>query len=91
MSAFSRPREGALGWGVFGALSLIAGIVVVAIPEKSVTVLAVVVGIWLLVIGLLEVVAALVLQHAAAGGGGAGNRPDRPPTSWSADDVFRGA
>jgi uncharacterized membrane protein HdeD (DUF308 family) len=81
MSAFSRPREGALWWGVFSVISLIAGIVVIAVPETSVTVLAVLVGIWLLVIGLLEVVAALVLQHAAAGGGS----PDRPPAPWPAD------
>ena len=82
MSAFSRPREGALWWGVFGAVSLIAGVVVIAVPEHSVTVLAVLVGIWLLVLGLLEIVAALVLQHAASSGGGSG---DRPPTSWTAD------
>ena len=66
MSAFSGPREGAVWWGVFGFASLIAGVVVVASPEASVTVLAVLVGIWLLVIGLLEIVAALILQHALA-------------------------
>jgi len=37
--------------------------VVVASPEASVTVLAVLVGIWLLVLGLFEIVAALVLQQ----------------------------
>jgi uncharacterized membrane protein HdeD (DUF308 family) len=89
MSAFSRPREGTLWWAVFGGISLIAGIVVVAVPEKSVTVLAVVVGVWLLVLGLLEVVAALVLQHAASSADGKSG--GRPPASWSADDVFRGA
>lgn len=77
MSAFSGPREGAAWWGVFGFVSLIAGIVVVAVPESSVTVLAVLAGIWLVVLGLLQVVAALVLQQAASA--------DRPPTSWSAD------
>jgi uncharacterized membrane protein HdeD (DUF308 family) len=82
MSAFSRPREGALWWVVFGVTSLIAGIVVIAVPENSVTVLAVLVGIWVLVIGLLEIVAALVLQHQATSGGGSG---DRPPAWWSAD------
>jgi uncharacterized membrane protein HdeD (DUF308 family) len=81
MSAFSGPREGAAWWGVFGIVSLIAGIVVVAAPESSVTVLAVLVGIWLLVLGLLEVVAALILQQA----GSAAASADRPPTSWSAD------
>jgi len=63
MSAVTGPREGALWWGVFGTVSLIAGIVVVASPEASVTVLAVLVGIWLLVLGLFEIVAALVLQQ----------------------------
>ncbi len=76
MSAFSGAREGAAWWGVFGFVSLIAGIVVVAVPESSVTVLAVLTGIWLVVLGLLQVVAALVLQQAASA--------DRPPTSWSA-------
>ena len=56
MAAFSGPREGAAWWGVFGSISLIAGIVVIASPVSSVTVLAVLVGIWLLVIGLLEIV-----------------------------------
>lgn len=76
MSAFSGAREGAAWWGVFGFVSLIAGIVVVAVPESSVTMLAVLTGIWLVVLGLLQVVAALVLQQAASA--------DRPPTSWSA-------
>jgi uncharacterized membrane protein HdeD (DUF308 family) len=66
MSAFCGPREGAVWWAVFGGVSLIAGIVVISSPLSSVTVLAVLVGIWLLVIGLLEVVAALILQHELA-------------------------
>jgi uncharacterized membrane protein HdeD (DUF308 family) len=82
MSAASRSREGALWWGVFGVVSLIAGIVVIAVPEKSVTVLAVVIGIWMLVIGLLEIVAALVLQHAASSGGPTAGGP---PPAWTAD------
>jgi uncharacterized membrane protein HdeD (DUF308 family) len=79
MSAFCGPREGAVWWAVFGSVSLIAGIVVIASPESSVTVLAVLVGIWLLVIGLLEVVAALILQHKLAVGA-PGYRPSAP---WS--------
>ena len=63
MSAFCGPREGAVWWAVFGSVSLIAGIVVTASPLSSVTVLAVLVGIWLLVLGLLEIVAGLILQH----------------------------
>jgi uncharacterized membrane protein HdeD (DUF308 family) len=66
MSAFCGPQEGAVWWTVFGSISLIAGIVVTASPLSSVTVLAVLVGIWLLVIGLLEIVAGLILQHKLA-------------------------
>jgi uncharacterized membrane protein HdeD (DUF308 family) len=79
MSAFCGPREGAVWWAVFGFVSLIAGIVVVASPLSSVTVLAVLVGIWLLVIGLLEIVAGLILQHElAVGSPGSG-----PAAPWS--------
>jgi uncharacterized membrane protein HdeD (DUF308 family) len=79
MSAFCGPREGAVWWAVFGSVSLIAGIVVTASPLSSVTVLAVLVGIWLLVIGLFEVVAALILQHELA----VASPGYRPSTPWS--------
>jgi uncharacterized membrane protein HdeD (DUF308 family) len=90
MSAVTGPREGAVWWGVFGFISLIAGIVVIASPEASVTVLAVLVGIWLLVMGLLEIVAALILQHALAADPPSDRSPsdrspsDRAPSAWSA-------
>jgi uncharacterized membrane protein HdeD (DUF308 family) len=72
MCALCGPREGAAWWAVFGLASLIAGIVVTASPLSSVTVLAVLVGVWLIVLGLLEVAAGLILQHqqALAGAGG---------------------
>jgi uncharacterized membrane protein HdeD (DUF308 family) len=79
MSAFCGPREGAVWWAVFGVVSLIAGIVVTASPLSSVTVLAVLVGIWLLVIGLLEIVAALILQHQFA----VASAGYRASTPWS--------
>jgi uncharacterized membrane protein HdeD (DUF308 family) len=79
MSAFAGPREGAVWWALFGSVSLIAGIVVTASPLSSVTVLAVLVGIWLLVIGLLEIVAALILQHELA----VASPTYRPATPWS--------
>jgi uncharacterized membrane protein HdeD (DUF308 family) len=63
--AFSGPREGAVWWGVFGAISLIAGIVVTASPVTSVTVLAVLLGIWFIIMGVFEVVAAFIIRHAA--------------------------
>ncbi len=64
--AFSGPREGAVWWGVFGAISLIAGIVVTATPTTSVTVLAVLLGIWFIIMGLFEVVAAFIIRHAVS-------------------------
>ena len=79
MSAFAGPREGAVWWAVFGSVSLIAGIVVTASPLSSVTVLAVLVGIWLLVLGLLEIVAGLIVQHELA----VGSQAYRPATPWS--------
>jgi len=78
MSAFCGPREGAVWWALFGSVSL-AGIVVTASPLSSVTVLAVLVGIWLLVIGLLEIVAGLILQHELA----VTSPPYRTATPWS--------
>jgi uncharacterized membrane protein HdeD (DUF308 family) len=63
--AFSGPREGAVWWGLFGAISLIAGIVVTASPVTSVTVLATLLGIWFIIMGVLEVVAAFIIRHAA--------------------------
>jgi uncharacterized membrane protein HdeD (DUF308 family) len=64
IGAISGPREGAGWWGLFDAISLIAGIVVIASPVKSVTVLAVLVGIWFIIMGLFEVVVALLIRHA---------------------------
>ncbi len=52
------------GWTViFGVISLLAGIAVVASPISSVTVLAVLTGIWFIVMGLMEMFAALVVRH----------------------------
>ena len=57
-------RQGGSGWTmVFGVVSVIAGIVVVASPISSVTVLAVLTGIWFIVMGLMEVFAALVVRR----------------------------
>jgi uncharacterized membrane protein HdeD (DUF308 family) len=53
---------------VFGVISLIAGIVVVASPISSVTVLAVLTGIWFIVMGLMETFAALVVRRELARG-----------------------
>ena len=68
IGAFTGSREGAVWWGVFGAISLIGGIVVVAAPTTSITVLTVLVGIWFIIMGIFEIVAAFIVRHAVSSG-----------------------
>jgi uncharacterized membrane protein HdeD (DUF308 family) len=58
-------REGRGWWIFFGIVSLIAGIVVATAPVSSVTVLAVLIGIWFIVMGIFEIIGAFVLRHIA--------------------------
>ena len=52
------------GWQIFfGIVSITAGIVVVAVPENSITVLATLLGIWFLVMGVLEIITGFFLRH----------------------------
>jgi uncharacterized membrane protein HdeD (DUF308 family) len=62
--ASAEPRSGRAWWIVFGLISLAAGIVVVAVPVKSLHVLAVLFGIWFIVMGLFEIAGAFILRHA---------------------------
>jgi len=64
IAAFSGAREGAVWWGVFGAISLIAGIVVTANPSTSITVLAALLGIWFVVMGVFEIIGAFLMRRA---------------------------
>jgi uncharacterized membrane protein HdeD (DUF308 family) len=57
-------REGRAWWITFGVISLIAGIVVAATPADSVTVLAVLLGIWFVIMGIFEIIGAFLLRHA---------------------------
>jgi uncharacterized membrane protein HdeD (DUF308 family) len=68
IGAFTGSREGAVWWGVFGAISLIGGIVVVAAPTTSITVLTVLVGIWFIAMGIFEIVAAFAIRRAVSSG-----------------------
>jgi len=45
-------------------VSLIAGIVVVAAPASSLNVLAVLFGIWFIVMGIMEMIGAFLLRHS---------------------------
>jgi uncharacterized membrane protein HdeD (DUF308 family) len=53
------------GWTIFmGLLSIAAGIVVLVYPAISLATLAIVLGFWLLVFGIMEIVAAFRLRQA---------------------------
>jgi uncharacterized membrane protein HdeD (DUF308 family) len=65
MAGFSgQAREGKAFWIVLGLISIVAGIVVVSVPVSSLTALAVLLGIWFVIIGLLEVAGAFMLRGA---------------------------
>ncbi|HEY6312769.1 MAG TPA: DUF308 domain-containing protein [Streptosporangiaceae bacterium] len=55
--------EGRGWWIFFGIISLIGGIVIVAVPVGSVTALAVLVGIWFIVEGLFEIIGAFMIRR----------------------------
>jgi uncharacterized membrane protein HdeD (DUF308 family) len=61
-------REGRAWWIAFGALSLIAGIVVTATPASSLTVLAVLLGIWSIIMGIFEIIGGLILRRMVNAG-----------------------
>ena len=66
MSGIAIRGSGGAGWMIFfGIISLIAGIVVVSSPVSSVTALAVLTGIWFIVMGVMEIVGAFALRSAA--------------------------
>jgi uncharacterized membrane protein HdeD (DUF308 family) len=65
VSAISDPDMPARGLEIFiGVISLIAGIVVMVSPLESLATLALVVGIWLIVVGIFEVVSAFGIRKA---------------------------
>jgi uncharacterized membrane protein HdeD (DUF308 family) len=59
-----RERRASSWTVVFGIISLIAGIVVVASPISSVTALTILVGIWFVVMGLMEIIGSLLVKPA---------------------------
>ena len=65
VSAISDPTLPGRGWNALvGVISLVAGVVVLAAPFASIVTLARVVGISLVVIGVMEVVAAVAIRKA---------------------------
>lgn len=74
MVSASRGRSGGgRGWSVlFGVISVIAGIVVISSPIASVAALTIFMGIWLIVIGAMEMLGSFLLRRAE------GKRPAGP-------------
>ncbi|MGH3960057.1 HdeD family acid-resistance protein [Mycobacterium sp.] len=77
VSAISDPALPGRGWAIFlGVISLLAGIVMIASPFESIWILALVVGIWLVVIGVFEIASSFGMRsaskrlHEALTGGG---------------------
>ncbi|HEX6449673.1 MAG TPA: HdeD family acid-resistance protein [Trebonia sp.] len=66
MEGLSRGHAGnERGWTIFfGIISLIAGIVVISSPIVSVAALTIFMGIWFIVMGIMEMIGSLVFRHA---------------------------
>ncbi|ORW17015.1 hypothetical protein AWC19_21550 [Mycobacterium palustre] len=66
VSAISDPTLPGRGWSIFvGVISLLAGIVVMASPIASIVTLAIVVGVWFVVIGVFEIVSSFRIRKAS--------------------------
>lgn len=66
LAAASDPAMPARGWHVFlGILTFVAGIVLIDSPFESVAVLTVVGGIWLVAVGVIEIVTAVRMRGRA--------------------------
>jgi len=52
------------GWSIFfGAVTILAGVVVLSYPFDSLVTLTLVVGVWLIIIGVTEIIAGLQIRH----------------------------
>jgi uncharacterized membrane protein HdeD (DUF308 family) len=84
VSAISDPTLPGRWWEIFiGGISLLAGVVMLASPFQSIATLTVVVGIWLIVIGVFEVVSSFGIRKAGKGLAGLREKPAEPPTEQS--------
>lgn len=64
-AAISDPATPGRGWEIFiGVITLIAGIIVLAYPFASLPTLIWVIGIWLVVIGVMEIIASFGIRKA---------------------------
>jgi uncharacterized membrane protein HdeD (DUF308 family) len=66
VSAISDPTLPGRSWEIFiGGITLLAGVIVLASPFESIATLTLVVGIWLIVIGVFEAVSAFGIRSAS--------------------------
>jgi uncharacterized membrane protein HdeD (DUF308 family) len=80
VSAISDPTLPGRAWEIFiGVISLIAGVVMLASPFDSIATLTLVVGIWLIVIGVFEVVSAFGIRKAGSAVAGLREKPASLP------------
>jgi uncharacterized membrane protein HdeD (DUF308 family) len=65
-TAYSDYGSPARGWRIaMGVLAFAAGIVTLVVPHLTLNVLAVIMGIWLIIYGVLEIALSLQLRHLA--------------------------
>jgi len=77
VSAISDPTLPGRWWEIFiGGISLLAGVVMLASPFESIATLTVVVGIWLIVIGVFEAVSAFGIRKAGNDLAGLREKPE---------------
>jgi uncharacterized membrane protein HdeD (DUF308 family) len=63
VSAISEPRLPGRGWAIFfGVITMIAGVIVLAYPFDSIVTLTLVAGIWLIIIGVFEMISAFGIR-----------------------------
>jgi uncharacterized membrane protein HdeD (DUF308 family) len=66
ISAISDPHLPGRGWQIFlGLVSLLAGIVMIASPLETIEILTLIVAIWLIVIGVFEIVSSFGIRSAS--------------------------
>ncbi|WP_280236969.1 HdeD family acid-resistance protein [Nocardia cyriacigeorgica] len=66
MAAVSEPDLPGRGWqGFFGVITAIAGVVLIVWPVESIATLALVAGIWLIVLGVMEIITAFGVRKDA--------------------------
>jgi uncharacterized membrane protein HdeD (DUF308 family) len=72
ISAISDPHLPGRGWQIFlGLISLVAGIVMIGSPLESIEILTEIVGIWLIVLGVFEIVSSFGIRSASKRAGNA--------------------